>query len=345
MSGSGAPGSDAIADVRAFFRGRALCAAVRLGIADNLDVDRSLEDLAERVHANGPALRRLLRGLASIGVVELRAGDEVALTEYGQTLRHDHPDSIWTTVVFWADLLADNWAYLDECVRTGETAWSVAERSGTTLRFANEPNANEVFHGAMSAGNGEEAHRPIVDAYDFATTRIVADLGGGGGGLLAAVLTAHPAARGVLVEVAGALNEATVRLDAAGVIDRCELIECDLYDGVPVDADVYVLKHVLHACNDDEARTIVKNVRERMSAGSKLLVIEVTLPDTVTAPDIDVEQAAIVDLTMLVMTGGRERTTSEWAELLNEAALTVTTATSVSRPGREPLTVIEAVPS
>jgi hypothetical protein len=247
-------------------------------------------------------------------------------------------------VVFWADLIADNWSYLDECVRRGDTAWAVTEGMEPGLRFAREPEGEAIFHGAMAAGNGVDAHLPIVDAYDFSGAEVIADLGGGGGGLLGAILLAHPNARGVLVDLAGALGGAAERLEAEGVGDRCDLVEHDLRQSVPVDADIYVLKHVLHAGGEHEPLTILDNVRGRIRPESKLLVIEVGLPDEVASPSVDAEHAALLDLTMLVVTGGRERTRSEWTEFLASGGFEVTRVVPVEGMALEPLVIFEAVP-
>src|SRR5688572_5412679 len=123
-----------VADARGFFRGRVLCAAVRLRIPDHLDQPRNVDDLAGLTACDTTSIRRLARALAAIGVVELGADGLLTLTADGALLRRDHPESVWTSVVFWADLIADNWSYLDECVRSGETAWSVTERTGAGLR-------------------------------------------------------------------------------------------------------------------------------------------------------------------------------------------------------------------
>src|SRR5262245_468246 len=114
-----------------FVRSRALTAAARLGIADALgDGERSVDELAVACQSHAGALRRLLRTLATMGIVSESQPDRFALTDLGRSLRRADPEGGWAEVVFWGDLLSANWAHLTECVRTGESAWQVMERQG-----------------------------------------------------------------------------------------------------------------------------------------------------------------------------------------------------------------------
>lgn len=178
-----------------------MSSAVRLGLPEHLDERRTLADLAERTGTDAASLARLLRGLAALGLIE-DDGEGYCNTAVGRQLRRDDPSHAWASVLLWSDLLADNWSFLDDCIRTGDTAWAVTERAGPRegLRFGRDPEAGSIFHGAMAAGADVDAHRPIVEAYPFDDSRVIADLGGGAGGLLAAILQAHPNAQGVLVE-------------------------------------------------------------------------------------------------------------------------------------------------
>ena len=335
---------DLIREARGYFRGRVLAAAVRLGLPEHLDDPRTLADLAERTGTDPASVERLLRALAALGLVE-DSGDGYRNTATGRQLRREDPSHAWASVLLWSDLLADNWSFLDECVRTGDTAWAVTERAGPRegLRFSQEPEAGAIFHGAMAAGADAEAHRPIVAAYPFAESRVIADLGGGAGGLLAAILQEHPEAQGVLVDSEQALEGARATLEEAGVSSRSRVIAHDLNEGVPVAADIYILKHVLHACNDDEAAAILASCRRDMPSGSRLLVVEVSLAARVEAPSRRAELAAMLDLTMMVMTGGRERNAAAWAELLARSSFD-TVRTFEADMVHQPLTIIEAVP-
>src|SRR5271170_2082030 len=182
-----------------YARSRALCAAARLGVGDALgDEERSVDDLAKSLGANPDSLYRLLRALASFGVVVERSPRQFALTPFGRPLRKDVPDSEWNGIVFWADLLADSWAQLTECVRSGDNAMSVMAREGIASRWSKDPNANSIFHAVMGTSPAER-YMPIVRAWDFSNCKTAADLGGGGGSLIIAALNAYPGLQGILV--------------------------------------------------------------------------------------------------------------------------------------------------
>jgi hypothetical protein len=308
---------------RGFFRGKVLCAAVRLGVADALaDGPMTVDELAVATGSNASALRRFMRGLAGIGVVEEVAPSRFSLTALGQPLRRNAPDSVWASMVFWADLLADNWTWLPEIIRAGDRSGAEAARQseGIPSRWSREPDANAIFHHVFAEAGAEE-NAAYASAWDFSRCRVVADLGGAGGGLLAAVLRAYPGARGVLFDRQGAIETASRRFATLGMTARCQTIAGDLVESVPSGADVYVMRFVLHGYDDAAAQRILQNVRRVMDPECRLLVIEVVLPDRVDRADPEIEELLMSDLNMLAVTGGRERSESEWRALLGWAGL------------------------
>jgi hypothetical protein len=306
---------------RGYFRGKLLCAAVRLKIADALrDRDKSLDDLARETATDPDALKRVLRALASIGVVDEVAQDRFVLTPFGQPLRRDVPNSEWASIVFWSDLLSDAWTYLADCVRAGGRAGAAAtmERQGLKSRWSVEPDAQAIFH-AVFAESTADSMAPIAAAHDFSRCAVVADLGGAGGALLAAILKANARARGILVDRKEAIAGATSKLSAMGLAERCQLIAGDLLEAVPPGADAYILQSVLHGYDDDNARRILQNCRAVIGPTGRLLIIEVVLPTRVERADPAVEKMLMADLNMLAVTGGRERSEAEWISLLASA--------------------------
>ncbi len=302
-----------------YSRSRALSAAARLGIADALgDTERSVDDLAASCGAQPASLYRLLRALASFGVVAESASHRFVLTSFGKPLRKDAPNSEWAAVVFWADLLADPWSYLTECIRTGENAARISEREGATLLWSRDPNANSIFHAVMGTAPAED-YMPIARAWDFSKSHTVADLGGGGGALIAAALKVFPSLRGMLVDRPEAIELAKLRFDSEGLASRCKLLAADLSVSVPAGADVYMLKHVLHGCVDEAAIGILRNCLAVLPKQGRLLVIEFVLPDVVDHADVELEQRLMSDLNMLAVTGGKERSAAEWKTLLDSA--------------------------
>ncbi len=294
-----------------YFRSRVLSAAARLGVADALGgEERSVEQLALACEAHPASLHRLLRVLASFGVVtETRAGCFV-LAPFGEPLRKDHPNSEWASVVFWSDLLADNWAYLTDCIRTGDAARARPE--GVPSRWSQTPDAPAIFRAVFGAQSSEN-YSPIAGAWDFGRYHTVADLGGGGGALIAAVLNTYPHLHGMLVDRPESIERAASHFGPGG---RCRLLAADLRQGVPAGADVYMLKHVLHGYGDETAIQILRNCRSVFPEGGRLLVIEFVLPDVIGEADEELEQRLMSDLNMLAVTGGKERSAPEWRNLL-----------------------------
>jgi SAM-dependent methyltransferase len=223
-------------------------------------------------------------------------------------------------MIFWADLLADAWTYLPDCIRTGDRSGAEAarQREGSTSRWSKEADGKAIFH-AVFAEPPAEDFAPFAKAWDFSRCRVIADLGGGGGGLLAAILTAHPAARGVLVERQGALEGAAKRFKAEGLSARCELVGGDLLESVPAGADVYLMRCVLHGYDDELSVRILRNIRRVMEPETRLLLIEVVLPNRIDRADPELEKLLMSDLNMLAVTGGRERSELEWKTLLASA--------------------------
>jgi SAM-dependent methyltransferase len=301
-----------------YFRSRALCAAARLGVADALgDDERSVEQLAVSCGAHPSSLYRLLRALASFGVVAESAPQRFVLTPFGVALRRDHPYSEWASVVFWSDLLADSWSYLTECVRTGDRALAVRPE-GVPSRWSQDPNATAIFHAVMGTAPTED-YMPIARAWDFSPYRLAADLGGAGGILIAAILKTFPKLSGMLVDRPEALDGAAARFEREGLADRCKLLAGDLCNEVPAGADVYMLKHVLHGYDDEGALRILRHCRAVLPPEGRLLVIEFVLPDVVDRADPGLEQRLMSDLNMLAVTGGKERNAIEWKNLLSGA--------------------------
>jgi ubiquinone/menaquinone biosynthesis C-methylase UbiE len=300
-------------------RSRALCAAARLGIADALgESERSAADLAGVCKADVAALHRLLRALASIGIVtETRPGSFV-LTEFGKPLRKDVTDSAWPAVIFWADLLANNWLSLTECVRTGKNAATL--RPEIMVQWQQDPEGPAIFRAVMGTSPAE-AYMPIARAWDFSTARVVADLGGGGGALIAAILEAFPNTKGMLVDRPESIEAARPRFSTGPVAQRTQLVTADLTQDVPHGADVYMLKHVLHGYTDEAATDILRRCRAVTPPDGRVLIVEFVLPDVIDRVDRDLESRLMSDLNMLAVTAGKERSALEWKSLIDKAGL------------------------
>lgn len=322
-----------------YSRSRMVGAAARLRIADALSSgERTVEQMASACGADPASLHRLLRALASVGIVTETAPGSFALTPLGEPLRRDAPHSVWAAVVFWADLLADNWSHLTECVKTGDTAARVMERAGLASRWSQDPDAGAIFRAVMGTAPAAQ-YAAIATGWDFSPWRTVADLGGGGGSLMVAILREFPHLKGMLVDRPASIEAAVPRFESEGLASQCRLIAADLLEAVPAGADVYVLQHVLHGYDDEQVIRILQNCRSALSGGGRVLVIEFVLPNTVNQVDSELERCLMSDLNMLAVTGGKERTGAEWARLLEAADLQLLRIIPV--PG-DPASIVEA---
>lgn len=302
----------------AYSRSRVLLAAARLGVADALgDEVRTLGFLAEQCQADVNALYRLLRALSSIGVTEETTPEHFRLTAFGKPLRRDEPHSVWPAVIFWADLLADEWSFLTDSVRTGKPASQLRDPK-IPSRWSQDPQAGSIFRAVMGTAPAED-YAPIAKAWDFSRAKVVADLGGGGGSLILAILALNPHLRGMLVDLEPSVSAAKSRFAAEDPSSRCELVVADLTQSVPAGADVYILKHVIHGDQDEDAIPILKNCRAVIPQSGSLLIVEFILPPLVTHPDPQLESHLMSDLNMLAVTGGKERSEREWSALLEAA--------------------------
>jgi SAM-dependent methyltransferase len=308
---------------------RAVYVAAELGIADRLaSGPMSSADLATATQAHEPSLYRVLRLLASLGVLAEDERRSFSLTVLGDRLRTGVPASMRS----WAMLIeaiggVRAFEPIMRTVRTGQPGLDIAHGMGLFEFLARHQETAASFDAAMSERTAAFASS-VAASCDFSGLRTVADVGGGQGILLAAILRAHGHLRGILMETSAVAAAAGSMLQAAGLADRCEVVTGDFFAGVPGGADRYLLANVLHDWDDDRAVQILAHCCRVMAAGGRVLVVERLIPD-------DPEQAVpalLSDLNMLVVTGGRERTNAEYGQLLAAAGLTLGQVTPVAFP-------------
>ncbi len=310
--------------------------AVRLGIPDLLiDGPKSVDALAAAVDAYPNALYRLLRALASVGIFAEDRPRSFALTPLAELLRSDVPGSFRPFVLSYGESWWwDAWGSLLYSVQTGETAFDHVHGQSLFEYLDQNAQASKVFNANMTSMTTGEAQY-IVAAYDFSGTRVLVDVGGGHGALTTAILKIHPNIRAVLFDLPSLAAEARTLLDTAGIGDRCEVIGGDFFEAIPKDGDTYLLKDVLHNWEDDQATAILKKCHAFMPRSAKLLVIERIIP-----PGDTPSPGKLIDISMLVMTGGRERTEPEYRALLETAAFRV----QAILPSEAGTSIIVAVP-
>jgi len=288
---------------------RCLHAVADFGVADALgETSRSSEELATAVGVDSGALGRMLRLLSAHGVFE-QEGGRYRHSPASRLLRSDHPQSQRAFVrmnglpIFWTC-----YTYLHHSLRTGLPAAPKVVPEGFWKYFAENPEEAHLFDQAMtSKAQGQISN--VVKSYDFSSFGVIADIGGGRGHLIEAVLAANPKAKGVLFDLPHVVEKAA---DAAS--DRLRLQPGSFFnDDLPV-CDAYILMDVIHDWNDEDSAKILKNLRRAARPGAKLLLIEAIIPD-----DSNPGFAKIVDVHMLVLLGGRQRSQREHAEFLAKA--------------------------
>ena len=289
--------------------------AAKLGIADLVgDETRTSRELAERTGAHEDALHRVLMALASLGILRDLGDRRFGLTERGRYLRSATPGSLKRAALLSGERSYRAWGGLLHSVETGETAFEHVFGMRTFEYMAQNPALAGIYNDAMSA-SAEERAAAVVGTYDFSRFRSIADVGGGHGALLAAILVAHPALRGIILERASVVTGIRERLADAGVARRCEVVAGDFFQAVPPGADAYLLSHIVHNWDDARCGTILRNCRAAMAETGTLLIVEEVLPARVEA-SASAQRALMADLHMMVITGGRERTEAEYRALL-----------------------------
>ncbi|HXY36532.1 MAG TPA: methyltransferase, partial [Planctomycetaceae bacterium] len=260
---------------------QALYVAAKLGIADLLvDGPRTSAELAQATKTHAPSLLRLLRLLASAGVLAETGADTFALTPVGAYLSRNHPDgSSHAVALLFAGPINRAWNELLYSVQTGEPAFERVFGMKVFEYLPKHPEEAAVFNEAMTAGSAQTA-KNVPTAYDFSSFGTLVDAGGGHGALLAAILRANPRSKGILFELPSVAEGARKNLGALGLSQRYEVVAGDFFESVPA-ADAYILKGVIHDWDRERSIKILQNCRRAMRPPGKLLLVELVLPSRV----------------------------------------------------------------
>jgi SAM-dependent methyltransferase len=314
-----------------------LYVAAKLSIADALASGPQTADaLARRVGAIPDVLRRVLRGLAAESVLDEQPDGRFALTPLGSCLRADVSSSLRGAIIARGDLYYGAAAGLLEALQHGGVPFEHVHSVGFFGDLAQHPERGAEFQASMVDRSRHEAAE-VVAAYDFGSYGRLVDVGGGHGVLLTAILRAVPRLQAVLLDRAPVVERARGRLEAAGLAGRCEFIAGDFFTAVPADGDAYVLSRVIHDWDDEAAVRILTNCRRAMGQGGTLLLVEAVLPERARE-----RPAAIrMDLHMLALLHGRERTVAEYERLLAAGGFQLERVVPTESPAG--VSVIEAV--
>ncbi|MBI5686949.1 MAG: methyltransferase [Verrucomicrobia bacterium] len=319
--------------ITGFWTSQAVLVAAKLGIADLLkDGPKPCAELARSAGVRPQALYRLLRALASVGVFREEEEGCFGLTPLGARLQTGVPGSLRAFTLF-QEYQYRAWEAVLHSLRTEETTFDKVQGQPLFPYLAAHPAVAAVFNEGMTNLTAQVA-AAVVAAYDFAQFGTLVDVGGGAGILLTRILKANPALRGVLFDVPHVAENAKSRMAEAGLSDRCAIAAGDFFQAVPPRGDAYLLKWIIHDWDDERAITILKHCHSAMTERGKLLVIEAVLPPG-NAPFFH----KWLDLTMLVVTGGRERTEGEYRALYEAAGFRLTRII----PTASEMSVIEGV--
>jgi hypothetical protein len=320
--------------ITGYWTSQAVGTAARLGVADQLvDGPRTSGEVAQAVGADPQALFRLMRMLASIGVFTMDEQGRFGLTPLADTLRSSVPGSVKnfavaeTTPGHWQP-----WGKMYEAIKTGKPMCKPALGMEIWDWYAKNPEEGEYFNGAMGDLSAAVADE-VIRIYDFAEFHTVVDIGGAHGILLTAILEANPKMRGILFDLPHVTATARESLETRGIAQRCEVVTGDFFESVPPGGDIHVLKQVIHDWSDEECTTILRNCHKALKPKGKLLLVESVIP-----PDNSPSMAQAMDLNMLVLLPGRERTESEFRDLLAAAGFEIERV----MPTESPFSVIEA---
>jgi len=309
--------------------------AAKLNLADHLAGGaQSADALAGPTGMHAPSLYRLMRTLSNLGVLTEDEQHRFALTPVGASLKSDAPERTKSAVLTVAsDWWLKGFAELEHSVRTGQSGFEKVLGMPIFDFLAKHPEEASRFSDTMVCFHGMEP-AAVAEAYDFSPVGTLIDVGGATGHLLATILQRYPTPRGILYDLSHVVRDAPAFLKASAVSNRIEIQAGSFFDSVPAGGDAYLLSHIIHDWNEEQCLTILGNCKRAMGPKSRLLLIEMVLPEG-DAP----HPGKMLDLMMLVGPGGMERTAKGYAELLAKSGLKLARVV----PTASPVSVVEAV--
>lgn len=318
-----------------FAASRAIGFAAELGIADLVkDEAKSVEGLAQQTGMHPRSLYRLLRACASMGVFREDEAKCFHLTPLAEPLLTGIPGSLraFATMIN-TDWQFQTWAHLPYSIETGKPAFDKVHGMSPFEYFWSHEKAGKTFNDSMTSSSAFTS-AAVLDAYDFSGINTLVDVGGGHGLLLASILQKYPDLHGILFDMPAIAEQAKDLVDSYGVADRCERMGGDFFTAVAAKGDAYIMKHIVHDWNDEQCITILKNCRNSMTAGGKVLVVEMIVPEG-NEPSI----GKFLDLQMLLYLPGCERTEAEYRILFDKAGFELVKIV----PTASPFSILEGV--
>jgi hypothetical protein len=311
--------------------------AAQLKLADLLaDGPHTAEELAPATGTHAPSLYRIMRTLASLGLFTEDTSKRFSLTALGKALRADAPGSARASVLTLAGpLFTRPLEDLLYSVQTGEPVFNKVYGMPPFDWLADHPDEAGMFSETMVGFHGMEPPA-VASAYDFSEFATIVDVGGATGNLLTTILGSHPGPNGILFDMPHVVAKAPALIQERGLVNRIRIEAGSFFEHVPGEADAYLLSHVIHDWSEDQCLSILGNCRRAMKSSARLLIIEMVLPTDDTA-----HPGKMLDMIMLSLTGGQERTEPEYRALLEKAGFRLTRLV----PTESSVSIVEAVPA
>ena len=299
--------------ITGYWPAQAIHVAARLKLADLIKQSpRTAAELAKPTGTHAPSLYRLLRALASVEIFREDDQGRFHLTPMAECLLDMHGSQRAVALMMGGEHYA-SWGELLYSIQTGKPAFDHLYKKPVFDWLSEHPEDAKIFDAAMTGFHGPET-QAMIDAYDYAGANTVVDIGGGNGTVLAAVLKRHPQIKGILYDLPGVIERAKQNLEAQGLSSRCQFIAGSFFEAAPPGGDVYQMRHIIHDWTDEQCRTILGHVRKVIPKHGKLLVIEMVIK-----PKNEPQPAKWLDLNMLAIPGGRERTEAEYRTLYEDS--------------------------
>lgn len=319
--------------ITAYWVSQLMGTAARLGLADCLEAGPlDVTDIAARVDADSSALYRVMRACTAVGVFDEQAGRTFANNELSHTLRSNVPGSMRDfAIAVTAPGHWRPWERLTEAVETGKSTAHDALGQELFDWYGTHPEEGAAFTGAMHNLAALVATE-VTQAIDFSSVGRVVDVGGANATLVSAVLRAFPNTQGVLLDLPHVVETVQKTLAASGLGQRCQTVAGDFFSAVPK-GEVMLLKQILHDWNDEQCVQILSHCAESLPPGGRVLVVEMIISE-----DGKPSPAHLMDVNMLVLLPGKERTATEYGKLFAAAGLTLGRVL----PTHSPFSIVEA---
>lgn len=329
-----APGDVLFRMVAGVRNSQAIYVVAKLGVADLLTSGpMTSEDIAGKLGVQARPLFRVMRALAAQEVFTQDLSDKFGLTPLSQLLRSDDPHTLRYAAIHFGEEYHQAAGALLHTVKTGETAFNHIYGKGHFDYMGENPEAAQTFNRFMATSQARFTS-PFL-SYKFIERGLVVDVGGGQGHVIAEIIRSRHGLKGILFDLPQGITEAASYLRGQGLAERCQIITGSFFDSVPPGGDLYLLSRILHDWPDDKARQILRNCRKSIKEDGTLLLREHVIPEG-DAPSVGKQ----LDLTMLFMLGGAERTEREWTKLLQESGFALR---RIIKTG-QPFELIEAKP-